>query len=72
MSDNTNAETKKEGCAGCDCGGGVGAGGSLPAVAPQDARRGFMFKFGAGLLGIGGLLAAVPIVGYIVGPARSR
>jgi len=72
MSDNTNGETKKEGCAGCDCGGGGGAGGSFPPVAPQDARRGFMFKFGAGLLGIGGLLAAVPIVGYIVGPARSR
>jgi len=72
MSDDSKGEAKKEGCAGCDCGGGGGAGGSLPPVAPQDARRGFMFKFGAGLLGIGGILAAVPIVGYIIGPARSR
>jgi len=62
--DTTSGPSK--GCAGCDCGGG----GAKPRT--PDARRGFMFLLGTGLLGIGGILAAIPIVGYIIGPARSR
>lgn len=54
------------GCGGCGCGSAP----SSPAKSEQ--RRGFMFKLGAGLLGIGGALTALPIVGYIVGPATKR
>ncbi|MDA1263323.1 MAG: Rieske 2Fe-2S domain-containing protein [Planctomycetota bacterium] len=72
MSDNTKSDAQKEGCVGCGCAGANKTGGTLPPVAAPDARRGFMFKFGAGLLGIGGVLTALPIVGYIVGPARSK
>ena len=32
-------------------------------------RRGFMFKIGAGLMGVGGLLISAPILGYIFAPA---
>ena len=34
-----------------------------------DDRRGFMFKFGAALMGLGGLVISAPIVGYILSPA---
>lgn len=58
----------KKSCGCGDCGCGTAAG-RLPQSAP---RRGFMVKLGAGLLGVGGLLTAIPIVGYIVGPATKR
>lgn len=32
-------------------------------------RRGFMFKIGAGLMGVGGLLISAPILGYILAPS---
>ncbi len=35
----------------------------------KQTRRGFMFKVGAGLLTLGGLIIAAPIVGYIFAPA---
>ena len=35
----------------------------------KETRRGFMFKVGAGLLSLGGLIIAAPIVGYIFAPA---
>jgi Rieske Fe-S protein len=35
----------------------------------KSSRRGFMFKIGAGLIGIGGLLIAAPVLGYIFAPA---
>ena len=38
-------------------------------VASKSSRRGFMFKIGAGLVGIGGLLIAAPVLGYIFAPA---
>lgn len=37
----------------------------------DDTRRGFMFKVGAGLMAIGGLIIAAPVVGYIFAPAFS-
>ena len=58
----------KKSCGCGDCGCGTAAG-RLPQSPP---RRGFMVKLGAGLLGVGGLLTAIPIVGYIVGPATKR
>ena len=54
----------KGGCPGCNCGNG-----SSPARA---ARRGFMFKCGAGLMAIGGALAAIPVVGFVLGPAKRK
>lgn len=56
--------TKRGGCAGCGC-----AGATNPT---SPARRGFMFKVGSGLMGIGAILAAVPVVGYLIGPARRK
>ncbi len=38
----------------------------------RDARRGFMFRFGAALLGVGGAIAAVPILGTLLAPARRQ
>ena len=35
----------------------------------RETRRGFMFKLGAGLLALGGLVISAPIVGYIFAPA---
>ncbi len=62
----SDQEKKSCGCGGCGCG-------SSPAPAAKgEQRRGFMFKVGAGLLAIGGALTAIPIVGYIVGPATKR
>lgn len=55
-----------QGCQGCGCAGASGS------PTPSNERRGFMFKLGAGLLAIGGALAAIPIVGYVIGPARRR
>ena len=35
----------------------------------KESRRGFMFKVGAGIMTLGGLIIAAPIVGYIFAPA---
>jgi quinol---cytochrome c reductase iron-sulfur subunit, bacillus type len=35
-----------------------------------ESRRGFLFRLGVVLNGLGALLVGVPVVGYIVGPAR--
>ena len=52
------------GCQGCGCGKASGA-------APS-ARRGFMFKLGAGLMGIGAVITAIPVIGFAIGPARRK
>ncbi|MSR69742.1 MAG: Rieske (2Fe-2S) protein [Phycisphaerales bacterium] len=62
----SESKEKSCGCGGCGCG-------SAPAAASKsEQRRGFMFKVGAGLLGVGGLLTALPIVSYLIGPATKR
>lgn len=35
----------------------------------DETRRGFMFKIGAGIMTLGGLVVAAPVVGYIFAPA---
>jgi Rieske Fe-S protein len=50
-------------CVNCGCAG---------KQAQRDARRGFMFTFGAALLGIGGAIAAIPILGTLFAPARRQ
>lgn len=50
-------------CVNCGCAG---------KTATRDARRGFMFRFGAALLGVGGAIAAVPILGTLLAPARRQ
>jgi quinol---cytochrome c reductase iron-sulfur subunit, bacillus type len=35
-----------------------------------ESRRGFLFRLGVALNGLGALLVGIPVVGYIVGPAR--
>ena len=42
--------------------------GATGATSSQ-SRRGFMFKVGSALLGVGGLVISAPIVGYIFSPA---
>ena len=39
---------------------------------PPSARRGFMLKFGLGLMGIGGAIASIPIIGYAITPALKK
>ncbi len=63
---NDSTKQPHQGCAGCDCGKNSGS------ADKNTARRGFMFKLGAGLVGIGGVLASLPIVGFVLGPARTR
>ncbi|PYN41646.1 MAG: (2Fe-2S)-binding protein [Candidatus Rokuibacteriota bacterium] len=36
----------------------------------QQSRRGFLFRLGVALNGLGALLVGIPVVGYIVGPVR--
>jgi quinol---cytochrome c reductase iron-sulfur subunit, bacillus type len=36
------------------------------------SRRGFLFKLGLGLNAIAAVLVGIPVVGYILGPARRR
>ena len=36
----------------------------------SQSRRGFLFRLGIALNGLGALLVGIPVVGYIVGPAR--
>ncbi len=36
----------------------------------SESRRGFLFRLGIALNGLGALLVGIPVVGYIVGPAR--
>jgi Rieske Fe-S protein len=35
-----------------------------------ESRRGFLFRLGLALNGLGALLVGVPVIGYIVGPSR--
>ena len=43
------------------------------AFAPAaSSRRGFLFKLGLGLNAIAAVLVGIPVVGYILGPARRR
>ena len=44
---------------------------SLPPSTPSSAsRRGFLFKLGLGLNALGAVLVGIPVVGYILAPAR--
>lgn len=43
-----------------------------PQTPPPSARRGFMLKFGIGLMGIGGAIASIPLVGYAITPALRK
>ena len=44
---------------------------SLPPSTPASAsRRGFLFKLGLGLNALGAVLVGIPVVGYILAPAR--
>ena len=53
---------------GCkDCQGGCGGG-----AAPKSSRRGAMFMIGAGLMGIGTVVAGIPLVGALVAPAWAQ
>ena len=53
---------------GCkDCQGGCGGG-----EAPKASRRGAMFMIGAGLMGIGTVVASIPLVGALVVPGFRR
>ena len=53
---------------GCkDCQGGCGGG-----AAPKSSRRGAMFMIGAGLMGIGTVVAGIPLVGALVAPGFRR
>src|SRR5258707_15317875 len=36
------------------------------------SRRGFLFKLGLGLNALAAALVGVPVIGYILGPARGR
>ena len=49
----------------CDCNGPVQDCG-------KTTRRGWMFRIGTGLLSIGAMLAAIPIVGYVFSPAARK
>jgi menaquinol-cytochrome c reductase iron-sulfur subunit len=37
---------------------------------PSTSRRAFLFKLGLALNALGGLLVAIPVIGYITGPVR--
>ncbi len=60
-------------CNGCkNCGdGGAGKRGPDGGV-PSPSRRGAMFAIGAGLMGIGAVIAAIPMVGALVAPGFRR
>ena len=53
-----------QGCQNCQ--GGCGGGGEKPS------RRGAMFMIGAGLMGVGSVLASIPLVGSLVAPGFRR
>ena len=47
--------------------------GAGPANAPGgNGRRGFLFAFGSGLMALGGVIAALPMVGAVLAPGRKR
>ena len=37
---------------------------------PSASRRGFLFKLGLGLNALGAVLVGIPVIGYILAPAR--
>src|SRR5687767_13622927 len=41
-----------------------------PSTASPSSRRGFLFKLGLGLNALGAVLVGIPVVGYILAPAR--
>ena len=44
---------------------------SLPPSEPSpSSRRGFLFKLGLGLNALGAVLVGIPVIGYILAPAR--
>lgn len=51
-------------------GSSAGAAGGAAGGSSRDGRRGFLFNAGAALMGLGGLLAALPLVGAVFAPAR--
>lgn len=53
-------------CKSCECEG------EWPSAPEPPKRRTFLFKFGAGLMGVGAALAAVPILGTLLGGATKR
>ena len=42
----------------------------LPSTPSSSSRRGFLFKLGLGLNALGAVLVGIPVVGYILAPAR--
>jgi len=54
----------------CDCSDCSNTPSNQPP--PPSARRGFMLKFGIGLMGIGGAIASIPIIGYAITPALKK
>jgi len=60
-------------CRDCPCAEGGGAGRASSRAAPPAAgrnRRGFLFGIGTALMGVGGVLVAIPVVGTLFAPAR--
>jgi quinol---cytochrome c reductase iron-sulfur subunit, bacillus type len=43
---------------------------TAPTSPPSPSRRGFLFRLGVALNVLGGALVGIPLVGYIVAPAR--
>jgi len=41
-----------------------------PSTLSLPSRRGFLFKLGLGLNALGAVLVGIPVVGYILAPAR--
>jgi menaquinol-cytochrome c reductase iron-sulfur subunit len=42
----------------------------LPSTPSSSSRRGFLFKLGLGLNALGAVLVGIPVVGYVLAPAR--
>ena len=42
----------------------------LPSTPSSSSRRGFLFKLGLGLNALGAVLVGIPVVGYLLAPAR--